>query len=170
MKRDNYIGWDELFIGIAELTSKRSKDPSTQNGACIVKDKKVLSIGYNGLPYGLNDLGLDVRSEFADGLYPKSGFIYDYWEKPIKYDLVIHAESNAILNANTNMNDSIMYLYSEKGYYPCSKCAGMISQVGIKEIIMKTAIKENTEAYNWDVSRHILKQAGIAIRILYPYV
>ena len=54
--RKDYLSWDEYFMGIALLSSMRSKDPSTQVGACIVdSDKKVVSIGYNGMPFGCSD-------------------------------------------------------------------------------------------------------------------
>lgn len=53
-KRKEYITWEEYFMAIAKLSAMRSKDPSTQVGACIVsKDKRILSIGYNGAPNGL---------------------------------------------------------------------------------------------------------------------
>ena len=56
MKRENYINWDEYFMGIALLSSERSKDPSTQVGACIAdQEHKVVSVGYNGMPIGIND-------------------------------------------------------------------------------------------------------------------
>ena len=55
-KRENYISWDEYFMGIALLSSMRSKDPSTQVGACIVSDdNKIMSVGYNGFPRGCSD-------------------------------------------------------------------------------------------------------------------
>ena len=53
MKSTNYISWDEYFMGVAVLSSYRSKDPSTKVGACIVnQNKRIIGIGYNGLPYG----------------------------------------------------------------------------------------------------------------------
>ena len=56
MKSTNYISWDEYFMGVAVLSSYRSKDPSTKVGACIVNEnKRIIGIGYNGLPYGCND-------------------------------------------------------------------------------------------------------------------
>ena len=56
MKRKDYINWDEYFMGIALLSSQRSKDPSTQVGACIVNDEnKIISVGYNGAPTGYDD-------------------------------------------------------------------------------------------------------------------
>ena len=84
-KRRDYLTWDEYFMGIAKLSSMRSKDPNTQVGACIVSsDNRILSIGYNGAPNG-----------FSDEEFP--------WEregnpKETKYMYVCHAEMNAILN------------------------------------------------------------------------
>ena len=56
MKRENYITWDEYFMGVAMLAARRSKDPNTQVGACIVSpDNIIISTGYNGLPNGCSD-------------------------------------------------------------------------------------------------------------------
>ena len=87
--RENYLSWDEFFIGIAKLSAGRSKDPSTQVGACIVsKDNRILSIGYNGTPNG-----------FKDECFPwdREGNVLD-----TKYIYVVHAERNAILNFRGN--------------------------------------------------------------------
>lgn len=55
-KREDYISWDEYFMGIALLSAMRSKDPNTQVGACIVnQNNKIMSVGYNGLPIGCDD-------------------------------------------------------------------------------------------------------------------
>ncbi len=84
-KRSDYISWDEYFMGIALLSAKRSKDPSTQVGACIVNDHhKIVSVGYNGMPIGCSD---------DDFPWAREG-------EPLetKYPYVCHAELNAILN------------------------------------------------------------------------
>ena len=87
-KRTDYISWDEYFMGVAKLASMRSKDPSTQVGACIVdKDNYILSVGYNGLPIGCSD------EEFP---WARQGGMLD-----TKYAFVAHAELNAILNSKT---------------------------------------------------------------------
>lgn len=167
-KRDKYISWDEFFMGVAELASKRSKDPSTQHGACIVdpKTNRILSVGYNGLPKGLRDDG-----NFCDTLSEVQTFPtgYDYWEKPQKYEFVVHAEENAFFNANIDLSGSTIYIYSEKGYYPCSRCARGIIQNGIKEVVLKTVIKGNTPEYDWSFTKHMFKKAGIKIRVLEKY-
>ena len=55
-KREDYISWDEYFMGVAKLSASRSKDPNTQVGCCIVnQDNKILSMGYNGFPIGCSD-------------------------------------------------------------------------------------------------------------------
>ena len=120
-QRKDYLSWDEYFMGIAKLSALRSKDPSTQVGACIVSsDNRILSIGYNGAPNG-----------FMDDNFP--------WDREgdalnTKYFYVCHAELNAILNFRGNKRD----LEGSKIYvdlFPCNECAKAIIQTGIKEII-----------------------------------
>lgn len=84
-KRNDYISWDEYFMGVAKLSGMRSKDPSSQVGACIVSpDNKILSMGYNGFPKGCSD---DVFPWAREGE-----------ELDTKYLYVTHSELNAILN------------------------------------------------------------------------
>ncbi len=150
MKRENYISWDELFMGIAELSAKRSKDPRTQIGACIINKKnRIVSIGYNGLSEGMSD------DDFS-------------WDREEKHDYVIHAEINAILNATVDLDGCIMYLYSDRGYYPCSNCAQTISQSGIKEVVMQTIGNDPTmkEKYKGEVTKKIFDSSGVVVRIL----
>ena len=116
-QRKDYLTWDEFFIGVAQLAAKRSKDPNTQVGACIVSnDNRILSVGYNGFPIGLSD------DKFPWGR--EGGF------KDTKYAYVVHAELNAILNSNTNLRDSICYVT----LFPCNECAKAIIQSGIKKV------------------------------------
>lgn len=120
-KRSNYISWDEYFMAIAKLSAMRSKDPSTQVGACIVgADNRILSIGYNGTPNGFNDDEFPWNRE-GDNLNTK-------------YPYVCHAEMNAILNYRGNKKD----LENAKIYvdlFPCNECAKLIIQSGIKKVI-----------------------------------
>lgn len=150
MKRQDYISWDELYMGIAELSSKRSKDPRTQIGACIINDRKrIVSIGYNGFPDGCSD------DEFS-------------WEREDKHDYVIHAEINAILNAERSLRGCVLYLYSGRGYYPCSKgCAQAIIQAGIKEVVLNhigvdPAMKAK---YKGNATKKMFDAAGVSIRL-----
>ena len=144
-KRSDYISWDEYFMGVAILSSKRSKDPSTQVGACIVnKDKKIVGIGYNGFPNGIND------DEFPWG---KDG---DYVNT--KYPYVVHAEPNAILNATSSLFDCSIYVT----LFPCCECAKIIIQSGIKEIIYisdKHSCDDSTVA-----SKRLFDAAGVTYR------
>ncbi len=132
-KRQDYISWDEYFMGIALLSAERSKDPSTQVGACIVsEDNKILSIGYNGAPIGYSDdkMSWAREGEFLDTKYP----------------YVVHAELNAILNyTGSTLKGSRIYV----ALFPCNECAKAIIQSGIKEVIYlsdKYADSDNTKA------------------------
>ena len=120
MKFDN-INWDEYFMSIAILSSMRSKDPHTKVGACIVSpEHKVLSLGYNGMPLGVDDKEIPWYSH-ADNK--------DFLDT--KYPYVCHAELNAILNSNHNLQGSIVYVT----LFPCNECTKAIIQSGIKKII-----------------------------------
>jgi dCMP deaminase len=119
--RKDYISWDQYFMGVAKLSAMRSKDPHTQVGACIInKDKRIVGIGYNGLPRGCDDK-----------LFPwnKEGDFVD-----TKYPYVVHAEANAILNATTNLKGSTIYVT----LFPCNECTKLIIQSGIEEIIYES--------------------------------
>ena len=119
-KREDFITWDEYFMGIALLSSYRSKDPSTQVGACIVdSNNKIMSVGYNGFPIGCDDDSFPWdRSADSD---------YD-----TKYPYVCHAELNAILNnGGRNLQGCKIYV----ALFPCNECAKAIIQSGIKEVI-----------------------------------
>jgi dCMP deaminase len=146
MKRNNYISWDEYFMGVAELSAKRSKDPKTQVGACIINpnNKHILSIGYNGLPHGMEDDSITWEDD--------NDFLVS------KHTYVVHAEANAILNASTNLEGSSMYVTM----FPCNECAKLLVQSGIKELIYKDdkfLYKPQGQA-----SKHILKQGGVHIK------
>ena len=129
MKRESVISWDEYFMGLAHLSSKRSKDPSTQVGCCIVDtNNKVVSIGYNGFPTGCNDDAFpwDREGDFCNTKYP----------------YVVHAELNAILNSRLNLNNCIIYV----SLFPCNECAKAIIQSGIKKIVYESDKYADTEA------------------------
>ena len=118
MEKDR-VTWEEYFMSLALLSAKRSKDPSTQVGACIVDDdNKVVSIGYNGMPRGIKDEDLSWnKGEDLDS----------------KYLYVCHAEFNAILNIRNGSSLKGCTLYVT--LFPCNECAKAIIQTGIKKII-----------------------------------
>ena len=130
-KRTDYISWDEYFMSIAVLTAKRSKDPSTQVGACIVsKDNRILACGYNGAPNGFDDDKFPWKREGAP--------------LDTKYMFVCHAELNAILNyrgSRKEFEGAKIYV----DLFPCNECAKAIIQAGIKEVIYKSDKYAGTE-------------------------
>ena len=150
MKRQDYISWDEYFMGVAMLAALRSKDPSTQVGACIVSpDNIIISTGYNGMPKGCND----------------DEFPWDRTGEDTKYPYVVHAELNAILNANgRNLRGSRIYV----ALFPCNECAKAIIQSGIREIYYlsdKYADTPTTKA-----SKRMLDAAGVRYVQLKPAI
>ncbi len=147
MKRETYLTWDEYFMGIALLSSQRSKDPSTQVGACIVsEDNKIMSVGYNGMP-----------QHCSDDVFPwdRSGEALN-----TKYMFVCHAELNAILNyGGGSLKNSKIYTT----LFPCNECAKALIQAGIKEVIYmcdKYADTDSTKA-----SKLMLSTAGVKLRL-----
>jgi dCMP deaminase len=145
-KREGYISWDEYFMGVALLSAKRSKDPSTQVGACIINEKnKIVGAGYDGLPIGCND------DDFPWG---KEGEFLD-----TKYPFVCHAELNAILN-NIGMDLRGCRIYT--ALFPCNECCKAIIQSGIVEVIYLSNKYAHTDIFT--ASRKMLDTAGIRYR------
>ena len=124
-KSENYISWSSYFMGIAKLVKMRSKDPSCKVGACIVRDNKVLSTGYNGFPIGLSDKD-----------YPWTKGSEDPTKN--KYFYVVHAELNAILNSDNPVNGSTLFVTK----FPCNECVKAIIQAGIKRVIFDDEIQD----------------------------
>ena len=150
MKRENYISWDEYFMGVALLAAMRSKDPNTQVGACIVDfEKRILSTGYNGFPEGCSD---DEFPWDRNGDYEKT-----------KYPFVVHAELNAILNARgKNLTNSKIYV----GLFPCNECAKAIIQSGITEVVYLS--DKYAETPGTLASKRMLEAAGIKLTQFKP--
>ena len=148
MKRTDYISWDEYFMGIAMLAAKRSKDPSTQVGACIVSsDNIIISTGYNGMPKGCSD---DI-------------FPWDREGEETKYPYVVHAELNAILNANgRDLRGSRIYV----ALFPCNECAKAIIQSGVKEVVYLS--DKYKDSMSFVASKRMLSAAGVRFTQLRP--
>lgn len=114
-KRTDNISWSEYFMEIAKISAKRSKDPNTQVGTCVVgEDMKIIGTGYNGMPRGCND------DDFS-------------WDRPEKYLYVVHAEQNALLNSNNFQMLKGSTLYTT--LFPCNQCAKVIIQLGVHKVI-----------------------------------
>ncbi|MFA6829756.1 MAG: dCMP deaminase family protein [Bacilli bacterium] len=142
----NNISWDEYFMSIAVLSSLRSKDPNTKVGACIIsEDHKVLSLGYNGMPIGIDDNCIPWKSH-ADG---ETEFL------KTKYPYVCHAELNAILNSNHDLHGAAVYVT----LFPCNECTKAIIQSGIKKIIYISDKYHDTDEEV--AARKMLDMAGI---------
>lgn len=136
--------WHYRFLNLAKHISEWSQDPSTKVGAVIVDNKKrIVSIGYNGFPVGIQD---DARLNIRD----------------IKYKMIVHAERNALLFANKSLDDCILYTYP---FMPCSACAGMIIQSGIKHVI---SYVNNNERWTEDfkISEQMFEEAGLTLTLL----
>lgn len=148
MKRDNYISWDEYFMGIALISAKRSKDPNTQVGACIVDlNNKIIGIGYNGFPIGCSDEDFpwDNQGEFLETKYPYT----------------CHAELNAILNSiGKELKGCKVYAT----LFPCNECAKAIIQSGISEVIYLSDKYKDTDIVK--ASKLMFQTSNVKIRSL----
>lgn len=151
MKRTDYISWDEYFMGIAMLSAERSKDNSTQVGACIVnEDKKIVSVGYNGMPTGCCDDEMPWEREADSPL-------------DTKYPFVCHAELNAILNSNIgNLGGCTLYVT----LFPCNECAKAIIQSGIKRVVYYSNKYAETDGVRASVM--LFERCGIKIEQYTP--
>ena len=145
-KREDYITWDEYFMGVAKLAGMRSKDPHSQVGSVIVSpDNKILSIGYNGCPRGCSG------DEYP---WAREGDALD-----TKYLYVTHSELNAILNyRGGNLEGSKIYV----SLFPCNECSKAIIQSGICEIIYDD--DKYPDAESVIASKRMLRSAGVKFR------
>ena len=149
-KRQGYISWDEYFMGVALLAAQRSKDPNTQVGACIVDGQnRILSTGYNGFPHGCSD------DEFPWNRDESLG--------ETKYQFVVHAELNAILNSRgKSLAGSKVYV----ALFPGTECAKAIIQAGISEVVYLSDKYHDTPSTV--ASRRMLLAAGVKLTQLKP--
>ena len=138
-----HISWDEYFMGVAILSSKRSKDPSTQVGACVVnEDKRIIGIGYKRFPRGCDD-----------NIYPWGKTSNNILET--KYPYVVHAEANAILNSSASLKGATIYVT----LFPCNECAKLLIQSGIRHIIYMS--DKHSEQDSTKASKRMLDSAGV---------
>lgn len=142
-KRQDYISWDEYFMGVAMLSAMRSKDPNTQVGACIVsQDNKILSMGYNGFPIGCSD------EEFP---WAREGEDIDN-----KYFYTTHSELNAILNyRGGSLEGAKLYVT----LFPCNECSKAIIQAGIRTVVYDNDKYVDTPSVR--ASKRMMDAAGV---------
>ncbi|MDL2269274.1 dCMP deaminase family protein [Desulfosarcina sp. OttesenSCG-928-A07] len=147
-KRTDYLSWDDYFMAVALLSAQRSKDPSTQVGACIVNPKKhIVGVGYNGFPTGCSD---DALPWAREGVHLET-----------KYPYVCHAELNAVLNSLPgDLGGCTLYT----ALFPCNECAKVIIQAGIREVVYLSDKYAETDAVH--ASRRMFALAGISCRQL----
>ncbi|KAG5182390.1 deoxycytidylate deaminase [Tribonema minus] len=145
--RKDYLHWDDYFMSVAFLSAMRSKDPSTQVGACIVNpDKRIVGIGYNGFPAGCSDERLPWARAAPN-------------ELDTKYPYVCHAEMNAILNKNAaDVRGCTIYV----ALFPCADCAKLIIQSGIAHVVYVSDKYRDAPAFV--ASRRMLDLAGVRCR------
>ena len=121
--------WDNYFMNIARTVASRSKDPATVVGCVIVgADNHILSTGYNGFTPGTKETP-------------------EMWERPTKYQHVIHAEANAITHATVPLHHHYTKMYCTM--YPCIDCAKLIISSRINELYVSdlTYYSKQTEEF-----------------------
>mmetsp|Transcript_10575 Transcript_10575/g.30942 ORF Transcript_10575/g.30942 Transcript_10575/m.30942 type:complete len:607 (+) Transcript_10575:412-2232(+) len=149
-RREDYLSWEDYFMSVALLTAQRSKDPSTQVGACIVDDqRRIVGLGYNGMPSGLHDDHMPW------------GKLNNY-EVHNKYMYVTHAEVNAILNSkgsySSHVNGGTLYVT----LFPCEHCTKKVIQSGIKKVVYLEDKYHDTDGCR--ASRAMLRCAKIEVQ------
>ncbi len=150
----NIIKWDKRFLDLAEHISQWSKDPSTQVGAVIAdKDNRIVSVGYNGFPKGVND---DEER---------------YEDREQKYSLIVHAEINAILFAQKGLKNTTLYTWPLP---PCERCAGFIIQSGLETVVSIDLFsdkegKTTDRGYRWgesfEIAQKMFQESSVNMRI-----
>ena len=159
-KRQNIIDWDTLYLGWAALSSFRSKDPDTQNGAVIIDDRKrIVSVGYNGLPDSCSDDDFPWDREAEK-------------EADTKYPYVLHSEENAFHNSPIrDLDGCSLYIFSEKGYLPCAACSRGIVKRHIREVVLAWTGTDISKQYttgpgSFEASQRMFKARGVTLRVI----
>ena len=136
--------WDNRFLELAKVVGSWSKDPSTQVGAVIVdENNRIVSVGYNGFPRGVEDN-------------------HRLLERQEKYDIIVHAEANALMFANKSVEKCTLYTWP---FQPCSRCAGLIIQSGINRVV-SVVQQEDRWKKNFTLARQLFDESGITLEIL----
>lgn len=137
--------WDKRFVELAHHVSAWSKDPSTRVGCVLVNDRRiVVGMGYNGFPRGVVDS--DERLN----------------DRPTKYKLVVHAEVNAILNANSEVSGATAYNWPLP---PCVDCMKFLIQAGVKKVVYPKPDEESRQRWgeSWELANQMAAEAGVEL-------
>lgn len=134
--------WDQRFLELATFISRWSKDPSTKVGAVITKGKRIIAVGYNGFPQGVDD---DPAR---------------YGNRPVKYKMVVHGDANALLFAKGEAEGGTLYTVP---FPPCTTCTGLAIQAGIVRIVAPVTPPELLGRWGEDlvIARHMCEEAGV---------
>ena len=142
--------WDVRFLKLAHEVASWSKDPSTKVGCVLVKGKKVISVGYNGLPMGIEDS------------------IERLTDRELKYEMTVHAEVNAVTTAalhGVSTNGATAYVT----FHPCSRCAAVLINAGISTVVVSAADDIPSRwLKNFQLAAELLNEAGIGHEIIDP--
>lgn len=141
--------WDRWYLDLAKQVATASKDPSTKVGAVIVRcNNTIASVGYNGFPRGMSD----------------DPALYD--DRPTKYSRIVHAEMNAILNAQGPVENCTLYCT----FMPCDRCAVFVVQAGITRVVAPTPTASELERWGDSLAKtkEIFREAGIITTIIEP--
>jgi dCMP deaminase len=139
--------WDDWFLGLARYIASASKDPSTQCGAVIVdKDRRVISVGYNGLARGVEDSQERLNN------------------RELKYKVIVHCERNAIIFAQRDLRGCILYTWP---FMSCAACAAMVIQAGITQVVAPPSDNPRW-IEEFKLSEQMFKEAGVGIRLVGP--
>lgn len=144
MEARDYV-WHQRFMKLADQVAKWSKDPSTKVGCVLIKDRRIISTGFNGFPKGIND---DINR---------------LMDREKKYELTIHAETNAIITAaihGVSTDGCSAYVTM----HPCSRCSAALINAGIKDVYVK-GCKDIPERWleNFILASKLLEEAGIPL-------
>lgn len=134
--------WNRRFLDLAKYVAQWSKDPSTKCGCVIVKtNHEIVSLGFNGFPRGIvDDERLEDRNE--------------------KYEIVLHAEENALLSARCDVTGCTAYV----SFTPCSRCASKLIQAGIKTVVFIGPSKDQEARWGESMARSkaLFREAKVA--------
>ena len=137
--------WDRRFLALAEFVAQWSKDPSTKTGAVIVdSNNRVVSIGYNGFPRGVNDSPERLEN------------------REIKYKIIVHCERNALLFARGSVEGCRLYTWP---FMSCATCAAMVIQAGIVEVVAPPSDNPRWKD-DFDLAQTLFGEAGVRVKLL----
>ena len=137
--------WHSRFMALAKLVASWSSDPSTKVGSCIIDGKRIVSLGFNGFPSGVDD---------DEALYTN---------RETKIRRVQHAEANAMSFAKRDMTGCTLYVT----HFPCCQCAGRIIQEGIKRVVTPEPSPDFFERWRGDIAESAIMFSEAGVEVIY---